>query len=388
MKRFDKNETDAVLKVIKNGKYLSGFTSKYRGGDEVQKFEEKFAKFIGVKHALTFNSGTTALLVAFRAVIEYKMKKEQKKIQKPSIHLPAYTFTSDPSTALLANGKIFFEDVDKKSYCMLPTKQKSEISVPTYLLGNAPVKVGRGESEFLIEDCCQALGTKVNGKTVGSFGDMSVFSFQETKHITTLGEGGMICSNNEELIEIAAAIRNHSEFYREEKFLGYNFRMTEVQAAFGIEQLKKINSILRMFRSNAKYIMNKLPNGINPPHISPKVEHSFLMMGCLFDEKEIGVKRNIFLEKLTKNRKHILENDEKSDIKGINMRSGKFIGTGYTKPLYEIDMYRRFKPKNGCPNIEEIIKKSLWMDIHKFKSKNEISEELDILNDTIKKFQM
>ena len=70
------------------------------------------------------------------------------------------------------------------------------------------------------------------------------------------------------------------------------------------------------------------------------------------------------------------------------MRSGKFIGTGYTKPLYEIDMYRRFKPKNGCPNIEKIIKKSLWMDIHKFKSKNEISEELDILNDTIKKFQM
>jgi len=385
--RFNENEINAVVNVIKNGKYLSGFTSKYYGGEQVQKFEEKFARFIGVKHALTFNSGTTALLVAFRAIIEYEKRKRGKKSQIPSICLPAYTFTADPSAALLAHGKIIFEDIDEKSYCMLPVKQECQISVPTYLLGNAPDKIGRGKSKFLIEDCCQALGTKVNGKVVGSMGDLSVFSFQETKHITTLGEGGMICSNNEELIEIAAAIRNHAEFYREEKFLGYNFRMTEAQAAFGIEQLKKINSILTKFRNNARYIMKKLPNGIEPPYISPKVEHSFLMIGCLYNEKQIGIKRNIFLEKLTQNRKHILENDEKSDIRGINMRSGKFIGTGYSKPLYDIHTYKKYKPKNGCPKIENLLKKSLWMDIHKFRTRNEISEELDILNDTIKKFQ-
>jgi perosamine synthetase len=387
MKRFDNKEVEAVRNVIENGKYLSGFTSKFRGGEEVQKFEEEFAKFIGVKHALSVNSGTTSLFVAFKTAIEYGKITNNTKLQDPNIHIPAYTFTADPSAALHAGGKIVFEDIDKKSYCMLPPKEHSAISVPTHLLGNAMSKIDFGKTEFSIEDCCQAFGATVDGKMVGGFGMMSIFSFQETKHITTLGEGGMVCSNNEELIKIAAGIRNHAEYYQEQEYLGHNFRMTEAQAAFGRAQLKKADSILKMYRENAKYIINHLPEGISPPQIAPNVEHSFLIIGCLYDEKIIGVDRKTFLEKLTENRKHILEGDEKTDIKGINMKSGKLIGTGYAKPLYEITMFNKFKPKNGCPNVEEIIKKALWMDIHRFREKDEISEELDILADTIRKFQ-
>ena len=216
---------------------------------------------------------------------------------------------------------------------------------------------------------------------------MSVFSFQETKHITTLGEGGMICSNNKDLIDIAAAIRNHAEYYQEKDFLGYNFRMTEAQAAFGRAQLRKAVSILRLFRTNARYIMKNLPDGITPPYIDSRVEHSFLIIGCLYDRKIVGADRETFLKKLTENRTHILKNDEKSDIKGINMRSGKLISAGYAKPLYNVHMYKKYKPSGGCPHIENVIKKSLWMDIHRFRNKSEISEELDILKDTVKKFQ-
>jgi len=387
MSRFDSRELKAIERVIKKGKYLSGFTSKYNGGEEIQKFEKEFAKYIGVKHALTFNSGTIALFVAIQTAIEFGKKRKKKNLQNPVVHLPAYTFTADPSAAMLAGCKIIFEDVDEQTYCMIPPKMKTDISIPTHLLGNSLVTNDFSKTDFLIEDCCQALGTKINSKMVGSFGDMSVFSFQETKHITTLGEGGMICTNKAELNQIVAAIRNHAEYYLEENFLGYNFRMTEAQAAFGRVQLKKINSILRNFRNNARYVFKNLPNGIFQPYIHPKVEHSFLILGCLFDEKIVGVKRNIFLEKLTKNRYHFLKNDEKSDIKGINMKSGKLIGAGYSKPLYEIPVYRKFKPKQGCPNVEQIIKKSLWMDIHRFRTRNEISEELDILNDTVKGFQ-
>ena len=111
------------------------------------------------------------------------------------------------------------------------------------------------------------------------------------------------------------------------------------------------------------------------------------MLGCLYDEKEIGVSRQKFLEKLTKNRQHILERDEKSDIKGINMKSGKLIAAGYAKPLYDLQIYKKLKPKNGCPNTEYVISRSLWMDIHKFRKKSEISEELDIIKDTIRGFQ-
>ena len=387
MKRFDEREIQAVENVIRKGKYLSGFTTKFRGGEEVQKFEEEFAKFIGVKHAICVNSGTSALYIAFKTAMEYGRKVNNLRLQNPDIHIPACTFTADPSAALLAGGKVVFEDIDDKTYCMLPPKGRCAIVVPTYLAGNAMSRIDFGDTEFSIEDCCQALGTKVDGKFVGGFGTMSVFSFQETKHITTLGEGGMVCSNNEELMNIAAAIRNHAEYYHGENYLGGNFRMIEAQAAFGRVQLRKANSILKMFRENAKYVIRNLPTEISPPYIASNVQHSFLMICCTYDEKMIGVKREKFLERLTENRMHILQGDEKSDIKGINMKSGKLISSGYNTPLYQIPIYRKLRPKGGCPNAENFVATSLWMDIHKFRTKKGIAEEIDILNKTIKWFQ-
>ena len=111
------------------------------------------------------------------------------------------------------------------------------------------------------------------------------------------------------------------------------------------------------------------------------------MIGCLFDEKIIGTTREKFLKKLTQNRKHILAGDERSDIKGINMKSGKLISPGYTIPLYDIPIFKKFKPKHGCKHVEEIIKKSIWMDIHRFRSGDEISEEIEILNKTVRECQ-
>jgi len=387
MKRFDDKEIEVVKQIIENGEDLSGFTTKFRGGEQVQKFEKEFAHFIGVKHAISVNSGTSALFIAFKTAMEYGRIRRIKKFRNPDIHIPACTFTADPSSALLSGGKIVFEDIDEKTYCMIPPKSNSTISVPTYLLGNANGKKDFGTCNFSIEDCCQALGTEIEGKKVGGFGDMSVFSFQETKHITTLGEGGMICSNNEELIEIAAGIRNHAEYYSEKEFLGGNFRITEIQAAFGRVQLKKAKNILKSFRDNAKFVIKNLPCGIIPPFVPSNVNHSFLIIGCLYNEKEIGATREKFLERLTKNRQHIIQVDTKSDIKGINMKSGKLISHGYTTPLYEIPMYRKFKPKNGCPNAKKFTEISLWMDIHKFRERDEIKEEIEILNKTISGFK-
>ncbi len=130
--------------------------------------------------------------------------------------------------------------------------------------------------------------------------------------------------------------------------------MTEIQAAFGIVQLKKIKKILKLFRSNAQFVIKNLPSGISAPYTPSNVNNSFLVIGCLYNEKEIGSSRVRFLEKLTQNRSHILKKDKKSDIKGINMKSGKLISTGYSSPLYEIPMYKKFKPKNGCPNAKKI----------------------------------
>ena len=111
------------------------------------------------------------------------------------------------------------------------------------------------------------------------------------------------------------------------------------------------------------------------------------MIGCLYDERKINTSRKKFLDKLTINRQNILKNDEKSDIKGINMKSGKLISAGYNMPLYEVPRYNSFKPDGGCPNAEEFVTKSLWMDIHKFRTKDEIDIEIEIINSTIKEFQ-
>jgi len=384
MKRFDEREIEAVKAVISNGEYLSGFSVKSRGGEQVKKFEEEFAKYIGVKHAISVNSGTTALYVSFLTAFQHVKQTSNSLPENPDIHIPAYTFTADPSAAILAGGKVVFEDIDEKTYCMLIPQGHTFICVPTYILGNAPTKISFGDTDFSIEDCAQALGTKVGGQNVGRFGDMSVFSFQETKHITTLGEGGMICSNDESLIKIAADIRNHAEYYSYENYLGGNFRMTEAQAAFGRIQLSKLNSFLTEFRKNAQYLMKRLPDGISPPYIDKNVEHSFLMVGALYDEKIIGTTRENFLDKLTENRRHIL-GDEKSDIKGNNMKSGRLINSGY-KALYEVPMYKKYALNRHYPNTEQVTKKIIWMDIHKFKEQSEIDEEIDILHSTVKQF--
>jgi len=245
----------------------------------------------------------------------------------------------------------------------------------------------RDDGMFVIEDCAQAMGAKYKNKSVGCIGDCAIFSFQETKHITTLGEGGMIITNNEEFAEKCRSIRNHGEYYKDDNFLGFNFRLTEAQAAFGLVQLKKLPNILKTFQNNVNYIIKNLPNVILPPLIPKNIKHSFLILGCEYNQKEVGVTREKFLEKLTKNRKKFLINEEVSDIKGLNFRPGKIISSGYKTTQYNIPLYQKYRPKINAINSENFIKNSFFLDIHRWRSKSEIDEELEILDKTSQQFK-
>ena len=158
--------------------------------------------------------------------------------------------------------------------------------------------------------------------------------------------------------------------------------MTEAQACFGRIQLKKLPKILEIFRNNASFIFKKLPEAISPPKIPSGVMHSFLMLGCKYHKEKSGFNRDIFLERLTKNRMKILENESKSDIKGINFRPGKIIGAGYRTVQYKIPLYKKFSPKNRCLIGEEFVRNSLFIDIHRWRTRSEINEELSIINKT------
>ncbi len=379
IKRYSSEEIFAVVKCIKNASYLSGFSNKYLGGEEIQKFEKEFARFHNCKYGISVNSGTSALFVAQNAD---DIKNKNK------VAVPCLTFTSTISQVMASGGIPYFVDVDEDSYCMkFQFDKKIPYAIPVHLLGH-PCELDMLQKmkeigTFVIEDCAQAMGAKSNGKMVGSIGDCGIFSFQETKHITTLGEGGMIITNNEEFAEKCRRLRNHGEYYKNDNHIGYNFRMTEIQAAFGRVQLKKLPKLLKTFNENAKYIFKNLPDEIVSPKIPKNIRHSLMILGCKFYSKRKGVTREKFLSNLTKNRKKLLENESISDIKGINFRPGKIIGAGYSSVQYKIPLYKKYAPKQKCSTGEEFVKKSIFLDIHRWRTKSEIDEELLILEKTI-----
>ena len=383
IKRFGKEEIDAVRSSINKASLLSGYTNKFLGSELLQKFEKEFARFHKCKYGISVNSGTSALFVSQLAA----SKKNNKKVAVPSV-----TFSSTTSQVIATNNIPVFTDIDPKSYCMNfdLNDKKILMAIPVHLLGH-PCKFDmiqkmKESKIFVIEDCAQAMGAKQKNKMVGSMGDCGIFSFQETKHITTLGEGGMIITNNEEFAEKCRNIRNHGEYYKDDNSIGFNFRLTDTQAAFGLAQLKRLPGILKSFQKNANYIMKNLPEMILPPIIPKDVFHAFLILGCKFDKSKAGFTREKFLERLTKNRKKFLDNEQKSDIKGLNFRPGKIISSGYKATQYNIPIYRKFRPKKNAVTAEDFIKNSFFLDIHRWRTKNEIDEELKIIHDTSNSF--
>ena len=198
IKRIGKEEIDAVSTSIKKASLLSGYTNKFLGSEILQKFEKEFAKFHNCRYGISVNSGTSALFVSQLAA----SKKNNQNVAVPSI-----PFSATTSQVIAANNIPVFTDIDAKSYCMdFDFKSKKiDIAVPVHLLGHPcrfdMIKEMKDRGIFVIEDCAQAMGAKQKNKSVGSIGDCGIFSFQETKHITTLGEGGIIITYNEDFAE-------------------------------------------------------------------------------------------------------------------------------------------------------------------------------------------
>ena len=382
IQRFGKDEINAVVNSITQASLLSGYTNKFLGGEILQKFEKEFAKFHNCKYGISVNSGTSALFVSQLAA----------GVNNKKVAIPSITFTSTTSQVIASGGVPTFTDIDPTSHCMdFNFNNKIKVAIPVHLLGHPcnfdMLKKMKDDGMFVIEDCAQAMGAKYKNKSVGCIGDCGIFSFQETKHITTLGEGGMIITNNEEFAEKCRSIRNHGEYYKDDNFVGFNFRLTEAQAAFGLVQLKKLPNILKTFQNNVNHIIKNLPNVILPPSIPKNIKHSFLILGCEYNKKETGVSREKFLEKLTKNRKKFLVNEEISDIKGLNFKPGKIISSGYKTTQYNIPLYKKYRPKNKAVNAEDFIKNSFFLDIHRWRSRAEIDEELNILKKTSQQFK-
>jgi perosamine synthetase len=260
-------EKQAVLEVLDSGIIAQG--------PRVKAFEEAFAEMCGVKQAIATTSGTTALHLALLA---HGIGEGDEVITSP------FTFIASANSILFTGARPVFVDIDPLTYNLAPEKIEKAINsltraiMPVHLFGlsceMAPImELAEKYKLAVIEDACQAHGATYKSRRVGSFGT-GAFSLYPTKNITS-AEGGMITTNDEALAEKCRVLRQHGmrrRYYHDE--LGYNFRMTDLHAAVGLAQLKKLESFNTARQKNAS-TLNQCLDGVTVPYIPEEYEHVF-----------------------------------------------------------------------------------------------------------------
>lgn len=282
-------------------------------GPKVKEFEEQFAKRHKVKHAIAVTSATTALHMA-TAALDIKPGDE--------VIVPSFTWIATANSVLYQGGKVVFCDIDTKTFNIDLNDLKKRITkktkaiIPVHLFGRPAdmdsIKKIAGNIP-IIEDAACAAGSEYKGTPVGGFGAMACFSFQPRKSITT-GEGGMVTTNDDKLAEKLLSLRNHgASVSNEEKnngkqpyllpdfdILGYNYRMTDIQAAMGIPQLKKMDKFIDERQNWAEYYIEQLKDidWLTLPKTPNESRHGWQSFVTMIDESKSPASRNEIMKRL------------------------------------------------------------------------------------------
>lgn len=341
---FDMEELDEIKTVLD-----SGWVSQ---GPKVKEFEEKCANYLGVKYAVAVNNCTAALHLALLSI----------GINKGDEVLVAdFTFPATGHSVLYCGAKPVFVDVDPKTYNIDPElieekiTDKTKAIIPVHTFGQPAhmekiIKITKNYNLKVIEDAACAFGAKYKDKHAGTIGDVGCFSFHARKGITT-GEGGMVVTDDKtmaEKIRYLSVFGMTSAWDREksDKFIipefteaGYNYKMSDITAAVGVAQLRKLDKIIERKRELAKYWDEKLEDieFILHPHVSENVKHIYQSYVSIVDKK---INRNKIIEKLMK--------------KGIQTQIGTY--ASHIQPVYDF--------KGKCPNSLEIYNKSLALPMY------------------------
>ena len=333
----------AVMKVLDSGnlsQFLGAWHKDFYGGPTVQQFEKDWSDFFGVKHAITVNSNTSGLFIAIGAL---GIKAGDEVIVSP------FTMSAGTVAPIMYGAVPVFADVDYDNFNLSPesiqkciTSRTKAILVP-HIFGN-PAKmdeimaIAKKHGLYVIEDCAQAPMAKYKDRYIGTIGDIGIFSLNYHKHIHT-GEGGVVVTNDLNLAERLCLIRNHGENIVGPKGInevfnthGCNYRMTEIEAAIGIEQLKKLPKLIENRIVNANYFKNELSKieGIIPPLIDENNRHVYYVQAFKFKKDIIGIDRNTFIGAI------------KAEIPSAVLREDTpLIGSGYVKPLYLLPLFQQ-----------------------------------------------
>ncbi len=346
-------EIEAVTDVLKSGDLAQG--------KNVEAFEKEFSAYLGAKYSAATSSGTSSLQIGIETL---GIPEGSEIITTP------FTFIATANSIVYNKCRPIFADINPNTFNIDPVSIEQKITEKTkavlivHLFGQpcemgSIMKICQKNNLLLIEDCAQSLGAEYSGKKAGSFGEISTFSFYATKNITT-GEGGMISTNKQKIERESKIIRNQGQDgqYNHVK-IGFNQRMSEIQAAIGRIQLKKLDILNKKRAENARVLtesIEKIP-WIEIPYTIKNAKHSWHQYTIKTREN-----RDRFLSYMAEN--------------GIGAK------IYYPTPLNLQPIYR--DPKQSCPISEKISKEVVSLPVHpRLKA-----EEIDYIIKKIKEFRI
>ena len=315
------------------------------GGYYIDKFENSLKKYLKTKYAFLVTNGTSALHLAY---LGCGLKRNDE------ILIPAFGYLAAANIAMLMGLKIRFVDVDKKTFCMslenlkkkVTKNTKAVVTINTYGNMYELKKISnflKKKNIVFIEDAAESLGSKLNNKHSGTFGDIGTFSFHATKNLTT-GEGGLVITNNKKYAKKIELYRSHGVLKKRYFHIvhGHNFRLTNFQAALGIAQLSKINHIIKIRKKIYKKYLSEIKK-INKKIIIQKIENNCNYVPWTFAlviDNNFNVKRDKLIKEFNK--------------KKIETRNG----------FYSPNKLQIFKNSKGLVSSDELSKKIICLPIH------------------------
>lgn len=354
-------ENEYVLECLKT----NWISSK---GKYIEEFEEKFANYCGCRYGVSTTSGTTALHLAM-ASLGIGPGDE--------VIIPAFTMVATAFAVVYTGARPVLVDSEPETWNMDINQIEGKITngtkaiMPVHIYGHPcdmdPIlELARERNLYVVEDAAEAHGAEYKGKKAGGIGDVGCFSFYGNKIITT-GEGGMIVTSDEEIAERARSLKDLA-FSRERRFLhtdvGFNYRMTNIQAAIGLAQFERIDELAEMRRRNARLYNEYLKEvkGIRLP-IEKEWAKSIYWMYAILIEDEFGISTCELMDKLMK--------------KGIDTRT-------FFIPMHEQPVFRKIGLFKGekYPIAEELSKKGMYLPSSSGLKEEEIRSVCDAIKET------
>ncbi len=298
-------EVEAAKDVVESGvlsKFLGCWDPDFFGGPKVQEFERQCEAYFGVRHAVAVNSWTSGLIAALGAI---GIEPGDEVIVSP------WTMSASATAILHWNAIPVFADIEPDSFCVDPASVEANITPYTKAIMavdifgqsadmDALMTIAARNGLKVISDAAQAPGTRYRSKVTGTLAHVGGFSLNYHKHINT-GEGGILVTDDHRIAERLQLIRNHAEAVVGDKgvtdlrnMIGYNFRLGEIEAAIGIEQLKKLDGFVAGRRRTAERLTNGLSGlpGLRTPVVKPGCTHAYYVYAMVLDVEQVGVPRD------------------------------------------------------------------------------------------------